>query len=147
MEDEDSARARTSSTFERPPMKREIIHPQHVHSTAGVGYSHVARVGDTTYIAGQVALNPAGQLVGKDDIEAQTAQVYANLQAILQEFGGGFENIVKLTTYLTNRDHLEGFRRARNLVFDEPFPPNTLVFVSGLANPDFLVEIEAIACS
>ena len=89
-------------------MAREIIHPASVHSTAGVGYSHVAKAGDTMYIAGQIALDPGRRnLVGKGDIEAQTQQVYANLQAIMEELGGSLEDIVKLTTYLTDRSHLE----------------------------------------
>lgn len=123
----------------------EIIQPKGVHSTAGVGYSHVARVGDTVYIAGQIALDRSGNLVGKDDIEAQTEQVYANLKAILTELGGSLAHIVKLTTYLTDRGHLDAFRRVRNRVFSDPFPPNTLVFISGLARPEYLVEIEAVA--
>ena len=126
-------------------MAREIIHPASVHSTAGVGYSHVARAGDTVYIAGQIALDAGGNLVGKGDIEAQTQQVYANLQAILEELGGSLEDIVKLTTYLTDRGHLDAFRRVRNRFFTVAFPPNTLLFVSGLAHPDYLVEIEAVA--
>ncbi len=126
-------------------MAREIIHPASVHSTAGVGYSHVAKAGDTVYIAGQIALDADGALVGRGDIEAQTQQVYANLQAILEELGGGLKDIVKLTTYLTERSHLEAFRRVRNRFFSDAFPPNTLLFVSGLAHPDYLVEIEAVA--
>ena len=126
-------------------MACEIIRMKSVHSTAGVGYSHVAKVGKTVYIAGQVPLDPDGNLVGKGDIEAQTHRVYANLQAILEELGGSLDDIVKLTTYLTDRSQLEGFRRVRNCFFNDPFPPNTLLFVSGLAQPDYLVEIESIA--
>ncbi|MDE3000021.1 MAG: RidA family protein [Gemmatimonadota bacterium] len=126
-------------------MAREIIHPASVHSTAGVGYSHVARAGDTVFIAGQIALDPDGNLVGKGDIEAQTQQVYTNLQAILEELGGSLDDIVKLTTYLTDRSHLDAFRRVRNRFFTDAFPPNTLLFIVGLAHPDYLVEIEAVA--
>lgn len=126
-------------------MAREIIHPASVHSTAGVGYSHVAKAGDAVYIAGQIALDPGGNPVGKGDIEAQTHQVYANLQAIVEELGGSLDDIVKLTTYLTDRSHLDAFRRVRNRFFTDAFPPNTLLFVSGLAHPDYLVEIEAVA--
>ena len=126
-------------------MEREIINPESVHSTQGVGYSHAARVGETLYIAGQVALDKEGLLVGRGDAEAQTHQAYANLRAILEELGGSMGDIVKLTTYLTSRDCLEGFRKARNETLSAPFPPNTLVFVSGLAQPEYLVEIEAIA--
>ena len=126
-------------------MSREIIQPTSVHSTAGVGYSHVARVGDTLYIAGQIALNPSGHLVGKGDIESQAQQVYANLAAILKELGGDLSDIVKMTTFLTDRRHLDGFRHVRNGVFSEPFPPNTLLFINGLAHPDYLIEVEAVA--
>ncbi len=126
-------------------MQRQIIHPPVVHSTKGVGYSHVAKAGNTLYIAGQIALDLDGNLVGEGDVEAQTHQVYANLRAICEHFNGSLANIVKLTTFLTNRAHLQGFRNARNAVFPEPFPPNTLVFISGLADERYLVEIEAIA--
>lgn len=126
-------------------MPPQIIHPRGVHSSLGVGYSHVARAGNTLYIAGQIALDQSGQLVGKGDIEIQTRQVYANLQAILEEFGGSLRHIVKLTTYLTDRAHLTGFRVVRNQMMSEPFPPNTLLFINGLAHPDYLIEIEAIA--
>ena len=126
-------------------MAREIIQPKSVHSTVGVGYSHVARVGDTVYIAGQIALNRSGNLVGKDDVEAQTQQAFENLQAILKELGGGLYDIVKMTTYLTDRSQLEAFRRVRNRYLSDPFPPNTLLFISGLAQPEYLVEIEAVA--
>lgn len=128
-----------------PPQPHKIIHPKSVHSTAGVGYSHVARTGNTCYIAGQVALDKDNNLVGKGDPAAQTRQVYANLAAILEELGGSLSNIVKLTTYLTDRASLQPFRDVRNAVFPEPFPPNTLLFIDGLASADYLVEIEAIA--
>ena len=126
-------------------MSHEIINPKSVHATSGVGYSHVAKAGNTLYIAGQIALDPEGHLVGKDDIEAQTHQVYRNLQAILEELGGSLNNIVKLTTYLTDRSQLDTFRSVRNLYFSDPFPPNTLLFIKGLAHEDYLIEIEAIA--
>lgn len=72
-------------------------------------------------------------------------QVYSNIEAILGELGSLFENIVRMTTYLTRREDLEGFRQARTQRFSDPFPPNTLLFVSGLAHPGYLVEIECIA--
>jgi len=126
-------------------MRSQIIHPPTVHSTEGIGYSHVAKVGNVLYIAGQIPLDKDRNLVGEDDIEAQTRQVYANLRAICEHFNGALANIVKLTTYLTDRSRLSGFRKARNDVFPEPFPPNTLLFIDGLADERYLVEIEAIA--
>jgi len=126
-------------------MASKIKKLKSVHSTEGVGYSHVAKAGNTVYIAGQIALDTDGNLVGKGNIEAQTLQVYTNLQAILEELGSSLDDIVKMTTYLIDRSQLEAFRRVRDRFFSDPFPPNTLLFVSGLAQPDYLVEIEAVA--
>ena len=84
-------------------MAREIIQPKSVHSTTGVGYSHVAKAGNTVYIAGQIALDGEGNLVGKGDIEAQTHRAYANLQAILKELGGSLDDIVKMTLPVHDR--------------------------------------------
>lgn len=126
-------------------MAHKIIHPKSVHSTAGGGYSHVAIAGDTIYIAGQIARTPDGKLIGVGDAEAQACQVYSNLQAILKELGGSLDNIVKMTTYLTDRESLVAFRCARDRFFSDPFPPNTLLFINGLGDPDYLIEVEAIA--
>jgi enamine deaminase RidA (YjgF/YER057c/UK114 family) len=121
-----------------------ILKLNSVHKTTG--YSHCARVGNTLYIAGQVAQDKGGRLVGKGDIEAQAKQVYTNLRSILTEAGGGtLAHIVKTTTYITHYASLEGYRKVRATFFQEPLPPNTLLVVESLASPDFLIEIEAIA--
>jgi enamine deaminase RidA (YjgF/YER057c/UK114 family) len=120
-----------------------ILKLNSVHKTTG--YSHCARVGNTLYLAGQVAQDKNGKLVGKGDIEAQAKQVYANLKSILTEAGGTLQHIVKTTTYITHFGSLDGYRKARGLFFTEPFPPNTLLVVQSLASPDFMIEIEAIA--
>jgi len=124
-------------------MVHEILKLSSVHAT--VGYSHVARAGNTLYIAGQVAKDKEGNLVGKGDVEAQVRQVYTNLKNILDEAGGNMQNIVKMTTFLTHYNYIETFRSVRDAFFQEPCPPNTLLFVESLALPDFMVEIEAIA--
>lgn len=127
---------------------RKIIKPTSVHTTEGVGYSHVAQVepgAKLFYIAGQIALDKEGVLVGQSNIEAQTRQVYANISAILLELGGSMNDVVKFTTYLTDRASLAGFRAVRDELVPKPYPPNTLLFVTGLANQSYLVEIEAIA--
>jgi enamine deaminase RidA (YjgF/YER057c/UK114 family) len=110
-----------------------------------VGYSHVARVDNTLYIAGQVAKDIDGHLVGKGDFETQVRQVFTNLQNILDEVGGNMKNIAKMTTFLTHYNYIETYRSVRDEFFQEPYPVNTLLFVESLALPDFMVEIEAIA--
>jgi len=123
---------------------RRILSLQSVHATGGI-YSHAVAVGSTVYIAGQVSLDRYGKLVGQGEPDVQVRQVLNNLYSILAELGGGFENVVKYTTYLTDRAYLPAFRLVRDEVLGRPIPVNTLVFVSGLASPEYLVEIDAIA--
>ena len=120
-----------------------ILKLNSVHKTTG--YSHAARAGNTLYLAGQVAQDKGGKLIGKGDVEGQAKQVYTNIKSILTEAGGNLTNIVKMTTYLTHYGSLESYRKVRAQFFTEPFPPNTLVVVESLASPDFLIEVEAIA--
>jgi enamine deaminase RidA (YjgF/YER057c/UK114 family) len=131
--------------------KIETYNPESMAKPLGL-YCHVARAkaGEYVHIAGQVCLNPAGELVGANDFEAQMRQTYANLQAALASAGAGFENVVKYTTYLTRKEDLGEYRRVRNALYEEfypngTYPPNTLLVVSGLVNDDLLVEIEAVA--
>jgi len=126
-------------------MAHEILQLKSVHETTDRGYSHVAKVGKTLYIAGQVAKDVRGNLVGKGDFEAQARQVYTNLKNILQEAGGGLKNIVKMTTILTHYGNVESLRKIRQEFLGDVMPPNTLLIIQSLASPDFMIEIEAIA--
>lgn len=126
-------------------MAHEILKLKSVHETKDRGYSHAAKVGKTLYIAGQVARDIQGKLVGKGDFEAQARQVYTNLKNILQEAGGGLQNIVKMTTILTHFGHVESYRKIRYEFFGDLMPPNTLLIIESLASPDFMIEVEATA--
>ncbi len=126
-------------------MERELLNPSGVH-TPQAHYSHVARAGNTLYIAGQLAMDPAGAVVGLADARAQARQCYTNLLAILAHYGGSFRHLVKTTTYITHWGYRPLVAAARDEVFlAPPYPVNTLVVVQGLAEPHFLVEIEGIA--
>ncbi len=81
----------------------------------------------------------------KGDFEAQARQAYTNLRNILKEAGGGLENIVKMTTILTDYTNMESRRKIRKEFFGDIMPPNTLLIVKGLASPDYMIEVEAIA--
>ena len=124
-------------------MAHEILKLKSVHPT--IGYSHAAKSGNTLYIAGQVAKDRDGNLVGKGDFEAQAHQAHENLKSIMEEAGGTLQNIVKLTTYLTHSSYIESYRSVRSNYFPEPCPPNTLLIIESLALPDFMIEVEAIA--
>jgi len=126
-------------------MAHEILELKSVHETRDKGYSHVAKVGKTLYIAGQVARDVQWRLIGKGDFEAQVRQVYTNLTNILQETGGSLKNIVKTTTILTHYGNVESYRKIRSEFFGDLMPPSTLLIIESLASPDFLIEVEAIA--
>ena len=112
------------------------------------GFSQVVKVtgGTTIYLAGQVALNTSGQLVGQGDFAAQAEQVFENLKAALAAAGADFSHVVKLNTYLLDRANLPILSGVRDRYVNTQTPPaSTLVQVSSLARPEFLLEIEAIA--
>lgn len=112
------------------------------------GYTHVvvAPDGRTVYIAGQVAYDSTGQLVGGSDFRAQAERVFQNLERALSSVGGSLADVVKTTTFITDAKHVPALREIRLKYTGRGNPPaNTLVVVSGLARPEFLVEIEAVA--
>lgn len=118
-------------------------------STPGVhpaaGYSHATRVGNLLFIAGQIAKDKDGNLVGKGDILVQAEQVFTNLRAILTDAGCRMDDIVKLTTYTVDVRYRSIIADVRARYCNEYLPPNTFVVVSSLADPDYLLEIDAIA--
>jgi enamine deaminase RidA (YjgF/YER057c/UK114 family) len=115
------------------------------------GYSQVVDVsaGRIVFISGQTALDRNGHVVGKHDFAAQAAQVFQNLGLALQASGCTATNLVKLTVFLTDMNNLASYREARNHFFatvtPQVAPAVTLVEVSKLYGPDFMIEIEAIA--
>jgi enamine deaminase RidA (YjgF/YER057c/UK114 family) len=110
------------------------------------GYSQVVKVGNTIYIAGQVSAGADGNVVGKGDPEAQVRQVWRNVEAAVKAAGGTLQHVMKTTTYVTNIQYGAAVRKVREEVFQSSNPPtSTLLVVAGLASPDYLVEIEAIA--
>lgn len=112
------------------------------------GYTHVVVSSDgrTVYIAGQVAFDSVGQVVGLGDFRAQAAQVFSNLGRALASVGATFGDVMKTTTYITDVRNLGMLREARGRYFDPTrAPANTLIPVSALARPELLLEIEAVA--
>jgi enamine deaminase RidA (YjgF/YER057c/UK114 family) len=122
----------------------ERINPPGVH-TPQANYSHVTRVGNTLYISGQLALDPDGALVGAGDAEAQAEQCYRNIRTVVEHFGGTIDDVVKITQYITDLAYRLLVARPRDRCFGTPGPASTLVVIKGLAMPECLVEIEAVA--
>lgn len=111
------------------------------------GYSHVVstRGTRTIYVAGQVAFDAKGQIVGKGDLAAQTRQVFANLETALKAAGATFDDVVKTNYYMLDATQVQVVRDIRGQYFTKGLPASTLVEVRRLANPDWLIEIEVVA--
>ena len=111
------------------------------------GYSHAVEFeGRLLVISGQVPLDADGRLVGQGDPQAQVRQVFRNLEAALAAAGATMDHVVKLTVFLTDMADLAAFRTVRDefIRADKP-PASSLVRVSGLVNPEFRIEVEALA--
>lgn len=124
----------------------QMICPDTIHKP--VGYSHVAKTngGVPVFIAGQVALDTSGKLVGAGDFRAQAQQVFENLKAAVEAAGGTFSNIVKLNIYVVDTSRLSEYREVRDRYIDLQNPPaSTAVQVAALFRPEFLIEVEAVA--
>ena len=124
-------------------MAKEIITPPNVYRPRG--YSHAFKCGNTIYIAGQVAFDQEGKLVGEGDVVAQTAVAYENLKRVLEAAGAAMSDIVLMRIYTLD---LEGFNNTgelRRKYFGKHFPATTLLVVEGLDEPGTLIEVEAIA--
>lgn len=130
--------------------RREAVNPPELYNSVPFGFSHAVLQtgGRTLHLAGQVAWNPAGELVGRDDLAAQIDQALANLRAVLASCSATPKDVVRLRTYVVNHtpDKLAPIGSAITAFFDGvPPAPNTLIGVQTLALPEFLIEIEATA--
>jgi 2-iminobutanoate/2-iminopropanoate deaminase len=108
-------------------------------------YVHGVRAGSFLFVAGQVARGRNGQVVGEGDVEAQTAQVLENIQAVLATAGCTLRDVVKVTCYLTDIRHRERVGAVRRSFFGEHLPASTTVEVSSLGERELLIEIDAVA--
>ena len=116
-----------------------------VRSPAG-RFSHVGEIGPGArlyYLAGQTGTDPQG--VSPPQFEAQAELVYRNIATVLKECGLGIENIAKINVYLIKPEHTDAWRKIQKKAFGDVVPASTLVFVSGLARPELLIEVEAVA--
>ncbi|RTL68938.1 MAG: RidA family protein [Hyphomicrobiales bacterium] len=129
------------SKIEYPAPKGLFINPRFSQVVVATG----AR---TIYISGQVAIDETGATVGGADLAAQTTQVMKNLGAALAAAGAGYEHIAKITTYVVGyKPEMRAvIGAARGVFFKDRTPPaSTLIGVAALAEPDWLIEIEAVA--
>jgi 2-iminobutanoate/2-iminopropanoate deaminase len=108
-------------------------------------YTDAVRVGDLLFVSGVVPVDDQGRLVGDDDVVAQARQVFVNMGAVLTAAGASFEDVAKVTIFLTDIDDRPQINPVRQEVFGETRPASTLVEVSRLAVPGAKIEVEAVA--
>jgi enamine deaminase RidA (YjgF/YER057c/UK114 family) len=115
-------------------------------------YSHVTRVKASEYlfIAGQLAADKNGQVVGADDFDAQCRQVFANIEVALKSAGAGWGNVVQFYTFMVHSQDIPKFMAFRLREFPKMFsngvyPPNTLLMIDRLVQEPFLVEVQTVA--
>lgn len=134
-----------------PSARQSIVRSNPPELGTAPGYSQIVDVAANRiiFISGQTALDRDGNLIGKNDFAAQVMQVFRNLSVALEERGCDPSNLVKMTVFLTDMDNLAAYREARNRFFASVTPAAapavTLIEVSRLYGPEFLIEIEAIA--
>ncbi len=111
-------------------------------------FSHattVAARGQMVFISGMTAHTPDGSVAGVGDPEVQTRQVCENLKAAVEEAGGTMADICRVDVYVRNMEHFDAVHRVRREYFEPPLPASTMVEVTKMTRPDYLVEISAIA--
>ncbi|QJB68628.1 RidA family protein [Parasphingorhabdus halotolerans] len=103
------------------------------------------RAGDLLFLSGQAAIDASGAIVGANDFDTQLAQVFANIDTVLNAGGSRMERIIKVTIYLTDITNFPKIVEARKKYFTPPYPADTTLEVRSLALPELMVEIDVIA--
>jgi len=132
-------------------LKIDRIQPEGINVRMQHGkpaYSHVVTVngpGKTVYIAGQLGRDAAGNIVGAGDMRAQLEQTFKNLEACLKAAGATWSDVVKTNTFVTDYQAFSQCSDVRMRYFGVASPTSTTIQISGLAQPEAMVEIEMIA--
>ena len=110
-----------------------------------IGFSRAVRVGDLVFVSGTVAWGSDGKLVGAGDVYAQAKQTLANIEGYLREAGASLKDVVRTRIYLTDMSRWREVARAHREAFGDVRPASSMLEISRLAEPEMLVEIEAVA--
>jgi enamine deaminase RidA (YjgF/YER057c/UK114 family) len=110
-----------------------------------VGYSRAVKVGNVIEVTGTVASGEDGKVVGKDDAYAQTKFIYQKIEKVLQRAGAEMKDVIRVRMFVTDIARWQEYGKAHSEFFKDIKPCNTMVEVSALIEPDYLIEIEATA--
>ena len=101
--------------------------------------------GRLVFVSGMTARRPDGTIAGIGDIEAQTRQVCENIKAAMEEAGGTLDDVCRVDVYVRNMEHFDKIHKVRREYFKPPLPASTMVEVTKMVSPEYLIEINAIA--
>jgi reactive intermediate/imine deaminase len=120
------------------------VNPPGLSTPTGYTHAVILQGGRPVFIAGQVANDKSGAVVGKGDFKAQTKQVFENLKTAVESAGGTMADVAKITIYVTDASQIAAVREIRQQYFTRNLPASTFVQVVSLARSEYLIEIEAI---
>jgi len=126
-------------------MAKRALQPSAVRARGSYSPGWEVSGGRLIYVAGQIPWNAEGKNVALGDVAGQARQVFANIQAVLAESGASLGDVIKLTIFTTDIRFRDAINQVRGETFQPPYPASTQVAVAALADPDWLVEIEAVA--
>ena len=126
-------------------MGKRVLNPAAVRAKGSYSPGWEVSGGRAVFVAGQIPWDADGNTVCKGDVAGQTRQVFANIGAVLAEAGGSLDDVVKITVFAADIRYRDAINRVRTETFSEPYPASTQVAVAALVDPEWLVEIEAVA--
>ena len=126
-------------------MGKRVLKPASVQAKGSYSPGWEVSGGRVIFVAGQIPWNADGQTVCKGDVAGQTRQVFTNISAVLAEAGGTLDDVVKITVFAADIRYRDAINQVRTETFTEPYPASTQVAVASLVDPEWLVEIEAVA--
>lgn len=109
------------------------------------GWSPVTRAGNTVFVSGQVGVDASGKVVGVGDCRAQAEQCFKNIEAALRAAGATLNDVTKITCFLVNAEDYQAYNAVRQQVFSGEGPASSTVIIKALVNPQYLIEVEAVA--
>jgi 2-iminobutanoate/2-iminopropanoate deaminase len=126
-------------------MGKRVLKPASVQAKGSYSPGWEVSGGRVVFVAGQIPWDSDGQTVCKGDVAGQTRQVFANIGAVLAEAGGSLDDVVKITVFAADIRYRNDINQVRTETFKEPYPASTQVAVASLVDPEWMVEIEAVA--
>ena len=126
-------------------MAKRVLRPASVQAKGSYSPGWEVSNGRLIYVAGQIPWDADGQTVAKGDVAGQTRQVFENIAAVLAESGASLNDVIKLTIFSADISYRNTINQVRSETFTEPYPASTQVAVAALVDPEWMVEIEAVA--